>query len=130
MDECLYDYYIHDKQDHNKFKDKTKLKKKSTEIRKMLITTIKSLNIPEEKEVLKMVEERIIRTETVIAFQYNDKDWFMEEYRKMKKENRDMKDVFRYIIIKYPMLYSVFHKHKEKNRKKHCDLLDCKKDEV
>ena len=121
MDECLYDYYIHDKQDNNKFKDKTKLKKKSTEIRKMLITTIKSLNIPEEKEVLKMVEERIIRTETVIAFQYNDKDWFMEEYRKMKKENRDMKDVFRYIIIKYPMLYSVFHKHKEKNRKKHCD---------
>lgn len=118
LDKCLYDYYIHDKQDHNKYKDKDKLKQKSIEVKKMLTATVKSLHTSEEEKILKMIDERIIRTESVIAFQYEDLEWFLEEYKKFDKSEKNLKDKLRYIIIKNQIINKMYRFYLKVNKNK------------
>ena len=106
--ECLYDYYIHDRQDHNKFKDKKQLIIKYEEVKKMLIATVKSLNTIEETKMLRKIDERMIRTETVNAFQFGDKEWFMEAYEKFDKIMINRKDKIRYLVINSSFIYLMY----------------------
>jgi len=113
LDECLYDYHIHDAQDHNKIKSKADIVKRCEEVRKMLIATINALHAPAEEELrmISIAEERMIRTEEVIAFQQNDRSWFLEAYRKLDKKQITGKDKLRFLIMKNMfnhMLYQLY----------------------
>lgn len=110
LNECLYDYYLHDTQDHCKVKNKEDLLFKYKEVEKMLIATIKALKADKnlEERMISIIKERIIRTQSCIAFQREDKEWFLSVYKDFKSEQITMKDRIRYYIIKYRSVSFLF----------------------
>lgn len=108
LDECLYDYYIHDGQHHVQVKTKADLIRKNEETRKVLIATIESLNASSEASMIQTIEERIVRSETIQAFSFNDKEWFFTAYNKLDKKILTHKDKIRYLMMKYSYLYSLY----------------------
>lgn len=113
LDECLYDYYIHDKQDHSKYKNRDELQIKIKKISEMLISTIKSLNAPEEAEFIGLAKKRIDRTEICMAFQFDDKDWFINAYKRIKKSDVSKKDYCMYLVMKYKAFRIVYKLYKK-----------------
>ena len=109
LDECLYDYYIHGNQDHSKYKNRNELQIKLKKISEMLIATIKSLNAPEETEFLELAKKRINRTEICMAFQFSDREWFLNAYKKMKKDEKKFKEYCMYFIMKYKCLRVIYN---------------------
>jgi len=117
LNECLYNYYLHDKQDHCKVKSREDFDFKYKEVEKMLIATIKSLGADKisEQRMIYTIKERIIRTQCCVAFQREDREWFMSIYKQFEKKQITIKDKFRYYIIKYRLiclLFKVFRKIK------------------
>lgn len=108
LDECLYDYFIHDKQHHVQVKEKFDLIRKNEETKKGIIATIKSLEAPNEFSMLQIIEERIVRSETIQAFSINDKEWFFTNYNKLNKSAITKKDKIRYYMMKYSCLYYLY----------------------
>lgn len=113
VDECLYDYYIHDRQHHILVKDKDKLIRKNIEIKKVLTATIKNLNSPNEEEMLKIIEERMVRSEMIQAFGLRDKEWFFEVYCKMGPQMLTKKDKMRYFMMKNSFFYFFYELYKK-----------------
>lgn len=112
LNECLYDYYIHDKQDHKKIKDIDKLKYKSVEVKKMLSETVKALNAKDERYMIERINVRMLRYETIIAFQNDEKKWFFEAYSKLDRRDIKTKDIMRYIIMRYFVVKKIYEIYK------------------
>lgn len=112
LDECLYDYYIHENQHHSQVRDKERLKRKNIEIKNVLVATIKSINAKDENQMLSIVDERMIRSETLHAFRLKDKDWFIESYSKFDDYMISSKDKLRYYIIRNKLLSGLYELYK------------------
>ena len=110
LKECLYDYHIHGGQDHSKIKSKADVVKRCEEVRKMLIATIKALNVSEseERRMISIAEERMIRTEEIIAFQQNDRNWFLEAYGRLSQKQIAGKDRIRFLIMKNRIVHMLY----------------------
>lgn len=110
LDECLFDYCVHDNQDHNKYKSKEDLKIKSNEGRKMILETISALDAPKEQkeELLKQAEIRMARSEMGWAMGFLDYEWYRDAFYKLDKEQRTYKDKGKLIVLKYALLRTLY----------------------
>lgn len=113
LNDCLYDYYIHNNQHHSQLKGKNELITKSIEVKKMLVETVKRLGSIEEEKYLEMIEERMIRTESTYAFQARDKEWFDDVFCRFSPCMINKKDILRKIIVNITPLYLVYTIYKK-----------------
>lgn len=102
LDKCLFDYYLHDSNDHNKYKAKEELMIKSSKAREMVLATIENIEmLPEEKESYKMLALTTNkRREMAAAFRNHDAEWYMNV---LKREGgtASCKEKIKLLILKY-----------------------------
>jgi glycosyltransferase involved in cell wall biosynthesis len=104
--ECLYDYIIHESNDHNKYKEKNDIMTKYDEGRKVLKNTIEKLDIPMQKrdELIRLAEIRMTRMGMYSAFNKTDYDWYKYEMSRMPEGGITGKDKIKLLILKYHVL--------------------------
>lgn len=102
LDKCLFDYYLHDENDHNKYKTKEELQIKYSESYKMIISTIESVGMLPEEELnyKKMAFGRMKRDEMRTAFQFHDPKWYANLLKELGS-NVTYKDKIKLLVLKY-----------------------------
>jgi glycosyltransferase involved in cell wall biosynthesis len=112
LDKCLFDYCVHDNQDHNKYKSKDELKIKSKEGRKMILETISTLDAPKEQkeELINQAEIRMARSEMRDAVRFLDYEWYRDAFYRLDKEHRTYKDNGKLVVLKYALLRTLYSK--------------------
>lgn len=110
LDECLFDYYIHENNDHSKYKLKEELVIKYMEGRKVWIETINALEAPDEKkrEFLKLANIRVTHVEMKSAFEHLDYEWYKEALDKLDKEIITSKEKIKCYILKHIFLKKIY----------------------
>lgn len=102
LDKCLFDYYLHEGNDHNKYKSKKEMKVKCSEGYKLLMNTIESIKMPlEEKEYyMKQALLRMKKKEMNAAAKNYDIEWYSNVFKELGKE-ASLRDRVKLLILKY-----------------------------
>ena len=122
LNDCLYDYYIHEKQDHNKFNKKEDIIRKCDEVEKTIVSTVKSLDANEKEMngMLEIIKIRMNLTRLYSAFKFRDRIWFNSLYNAIPKKYISRNDKIRHILINYLnnnfsyRVYNEISKHRNK----------------
>lgn len=132
LNEVLFDYYLHSNNMHNNYKmdDENKLehfqnvelvkaKKKNRVMYEVFYNTINMLQIEEKEKnvLLDLVKLRVDRDALKKSFDYKDKQWYKETYRKFEKHT--LKERIKYIIISWDLLFEIYNHIKNIRGKKH-----------
>lgn len=105
LDKCLFDYYLHDGNDHNKYKTKSELVIKFSESYKTIINTIESVEMPlnEQEKYKRIAYVKIKKDEMSMAVQLHDADWYAHALKEIE-EDAVFKDKLRLLVLKYSVL--------------------------
>ena len=88
--------------------------KQIEEYKKILTTTIKGMNIPEEKRCLDMIEEKYNHVTLQIAKEYKNKELLEKQYQILKKNKiLNKRDRIIYITAKNKLIDKLFNKYVE-----------------
>ena len=109
LDECFFDYYLHDNNDHNKYQDGKELRQKYMESVKVMIAAIKSLNIEEqlERKYCKDAKNQMALKALQQAYRGGEIDWYKEVMCSIDRKQLSYKHYIKYIVIKIPILKHV-----------------------
>ena len=116
LDECLFDYYLHDNNDHNKYQTGKELQQKYKESVNVLFAAIKSLNLDKKLEdnYCNIVKNRIELKALQQAYIKGNKEWYKELMHDIDKKQLSYKHYFKYILIIIPFLKKIIKVIKNK----------------
>lgn len=93
--------------------------KQIEEYKKILVTTIKQMKIPEEQKCLEMIEEKYDHITLEIAKEYKDIELLNRQYKILKKNKKlNKKDIIIYITAKSSLIDKLLKKYIKLRRKK------------
>lgn len=111
MDECLYDYYLHDSNDHKKHSSVSSLLKKMTELEKLYCEVLKKSNIPCYEEYLSRIRIRMAWRYLRLAKRTLCSEALKRGEAILKEENAlTLKKRIHIILLKNPLLWKLTHK--------------------
>lgn len=87
INEFLYDYLVRVSSHSRQEKSKDKILEKYNNHKLLLINIINDMNIKEKEEYLNIIEDMTLKRRLNLAYQFNDRELFDENYRLLKNNN-------------------------------------------